>query len=266
MKKVVFITGISSGFGLAMATHLTECGHKVYGTSRKSGFALPGVIVLKADVTRADEVQNAVAEVISHEGRIDVLINNAGIGLAGAVEDFHDNESILEYNTNLLGVHRASRSVLPIMRKQGSGTIITIGSIAGIMGIPFQGFYSASKFALEGLMQAMRYEVAPFGVKVVMVNPGDFQTGFTNNRQIASGTTDKAYKIRFEKALKVIEHDETNGLAAEILARKIGKIVNMQNPAHRYVIASAEQKLAVLLSKILPSKWFFNLIAGHYKV
>ena len=266
MKKVVFITGISSGFGLAIATQLAAAGPRVYGTSRKSGFSLPGVVTLKADVTQMEEVEAAVAEVIRNEGCLDVLINNAGIGLAGAIEDFREDEAFREINTNLLGVYRTTRCVLPVMRSQNKGTIITISSIAGMMGIPFQGFYASSKFAVEGLMQALRYEVAPFDIQVVMVNPGDFRTGFTGNRQIVGSNTGGAYHSAFEKTLNVIEHDENSGLNAEVLAKKILKIVEMQNPAHRYVVASVEQKLAVMLQRILPAKLFFRILASHYKI
>ncbi|HAK00491.1 MAG TPA: oxidoreductase, partial [Bacteroidales bacterium] len=150
MEKVVFITGVSSGFGLAIAMELAESGHKVYGTSRRDGLSLPNVVVLKADVNVFGSITHAVDTIIQKEGRIDVLINNSGIGLGGAIEDFSEQEAEKELNTNFLGVFRTIKCVLPYMRKQQGGTIITIGSIAGLMGIPFQGFYSASKFALEG--------------------------------------------------------------------------------------------------------------------
>lgn len=266
MKKVVLITGVSSGFGHAIARLLAGMGHIVYGTSRSGQTSIEGVRVLVANVNYTQEVVSVVQEVVMRESRLDVLINNAGFGIAGAIEDFSDEESMLELNTNFLGVHRCCQAVLPYMRNQGKGTIITIGSIAGIMGIPFQGFYSASKFALEGYMQALQYELQPYGVKVVMVNPGDFTTGFTANRIFVGAAANSHYSHRFRQALEVIEKDETNGLNPEVIARKVSAIVSAKKPRFRYIVASFDQKLAVCLSKILPGRLFFKIIAGHYRV
>jgi len=266
MRKVVLITGVSSGFGYAIAQLLSKQGHLVYGTNRKEHLEQDGINILKLDVTRPVEVENAVQTIISREGRIDVLINNAGFGIAGALEDFSEEEAMLELNTNLLGVYRCCKYVLPHMRKQGYGTIVTIGSIGGLMGIPFQGFYAASKFGVEGFMQSLRYEVKPYGVKVVLVNPGDFNTGFTANRQLVGQTAQSDYHQRFQNTLNVIEKDESGGLKPEILAKKVAEIVAAKNPRHRYIVASFDQKLAVLLSKIMPAKWFFKIMGGHYKV
>ncbi|MBW6497029.1 MAG: SDR family oxidoreductase [Bacteroidales bacterium] len=265
MRKVVLITGVSSGFGYAIAQLLSKQGHLVYGTNRKEHLEQDGINILKLDVTRPEEIENAVRTIISREGRIDVLINNAGFGIAGALEDFSEEEALLEINTNLLGVYRCCKYVIPHMRKQGFGTIITIGSIAGLMGIPFQGFYAASKFGVEGFMQSLRYEVQPFGVKVVMVNPGDFNTGFTANRKMVRATATSDYQQPFRTTLNVIEKDESGGLKPHVLAKKVAEIVASKNPRHRYIVASFDQKLAVILSKIMPAKWFTKLIAGHYK-
>ncbi|HSV89272.1 MAG TPA: SDR family oxidoreductase [Bacteroidales bacterium] len=266
MKKVIFITGVSSGLGLAIAKQLEMLGHIVYGSSRNENFDLEGIQVIKMDVTRSGEIDQAIQFIISREGRIDVLINNAGIGLAGAIEDFSEQEAYFEMNTNFLGAYRCCKVVLPYMRKQKGGTIITIGSIAGLMGLPYQGFYSASKFALEGLMESLRYEAKQWGIRVVMVNPGDFRTGFTANRLKVENSVKSEYQKSIIRALTVIGNDETGGLLPDTLARKLSKIIIYKNPKHRYIVASFEQKLAVLLSKILPSKWFSKIIAGHYKV
>ncbi len=262
----MLITGVSSGFGRAIARLLASRGHIVYGTSRSDQTAIDGVGVLVANVNKPEEVENAVGKIFDREGRIDVLVNNAGFGLAGAIEDYSEGEAMLELNTNFLGVHRCCQAVLPYMRKQGNGTIISIGSIAGIMGIPFQGFYSASKFAVDGYMQALQYELKPYGIKVVMVNPGDFKTGFTDNRQLVKAATNSPYSHRFRQALEIIEKDETNGLNPEVIAKKVAAIVSAKNPRYRYIVASFDQKLAVCLSKVLPQKMFFKIIAGHYKV
>jgi short-subunit dehydrogenase len=154
------------------------------------------------------------------------------------------------------------------MRNQGSGTIINIGSIGGLMGLPFQGYYSASKFAVEGFSEALRMEVKQFGINVVVVNPGDFSTNNTANRKnyLAPDSDKSVYKNQFDKTLSVIEHDENNGWNPEILARKMVRIVNCKNPQQRYVIASFEQKLAVFIKKILPGKLFSKILEDHYKI
>lgn len=265
MGKVIFITGVSSGFGKAMAEGLSGQGHVVYGSSRRPGFKTEGVQVLKMDVTVEEEVKQAVQTIVDREGRIDVLINNAGFGLAGALEDFTEEEAKMEFETIVLGAYRCSRSVLFHMRRQKAGMILSVGSIAGLMGIPFQGFYSASKFGLEGLMQALRYEVSRHGINVVMLNPGDFDTGFTKNRRLVEKTPDSDYKERFFRTLDVIEKDEGSGLKADVLAKKVTSIVGKRNPRHRYIVASFDQKLAVFLNRALPPKWFFRIIGSHYK-
>ena len=158
--------------------------------------------------------------------------------------------------------------LLPVMRKQGGGTIINFSSIGGLMGLPFQAFYSASKFAIEGFSEALRMEVKQFNIKVVLINPGDFHTNNSANRRnfLAPTGTNDPYHDQFEKTLAIIEKDEANGWEPVVLARKIVKIVECKNPRQRYIIASFEQKLAVVLKYILPGKWFRKILEDHYKI
>ncbi len=265
-KKVVLITGISSGFGKQTAILLAENGHTVYGTVRKLVETPNGVNVLVMDLLEAESIEKSVHTILQKEGRIDVLINNAGMHTGGSVETLPDEYIRKQFETNFFGLADLTRNVLPAMRKQGSGTIINIGSIGGLMGLPFQGFYSASKFAVEGFSEALRMEVKQFGIKVVVVNPGDFHTNNTANRRgfLAETSENNAYSVQFEKCLSVIENDESNGWNPEILARKMVKIVNCRNPRQRYIIASFEQKLAVFIKKILPGKLFSKILADHY--
>jgi short-subunit dehydrogenase len=160
------------------------------------------------------------------------------------------------------------REVLPVMRKQGGGTIINFSSIGGLMGLPFQAFYSSSKFAIEGFSEALRMEVSQFNIKVVLINPGDFHTSNSANRRSFLATTGEndPYKLQFEKTLNVIEKDESNGWKPEILAKKIVRIIECNNPRQRYIIASPEQKLAVVLKYILPGKLFRMILQDHYKI
>jgi len=267
-KKVILITGISSGFGKETSSLLAQNGHIVYGTVRKPSEINPFVHVLQMDLMNLDSVTKVVDTILEEKGRIDVLINNAGMHTGGPIETLLTEYIKMQMETNFTGFVHLTREILPVMRKQCGGTIINIGSIGGLMGLPFQGYYSAAKFAMEGFSEALRMEVKQFGIKVVVVNPGDFHTNNTANRRsflAVSGEND-AYSAQFEKTISVIEKDEINGWNPEILAKKIARIVDCKNPRQRYVVASFEQKLAVVLKKILPGKIFRKILEGHYGI
>lgn len=267
-KKVILITGISSGFGKQTAVLLARNGHTVYGTVRKQVETTDNVNILVMDLLNIESIEKSVQTILQKEGRIDVLINNAGMHTGGPLETLPDEYIRKQFETNFFGLAELTRKVLPAMRKQESGTIINIGSIGGLMGLPFQGYYSASKFAVEGFSEALRMEVKQFGIKVVVINPGDFHTNNTANRRgfLAETSETDAYSVQFEKTLSVIEKDENNGWNPETLARKMVRIVNCGNPRQRYIIASFEQKLAVFVKKILPEKLFSKILADHYGI
>jgi NAD(P)-dependent dehydrogenase (short-subunit alcohol dehydrogenase family) len=267
MNKVVLITGISSGFGKQTAGYLAQKGHIVYGTVRKDIEVSPNVHILKIDLTNNESIKAAVDSVVKKEGRIDVLINNAGMHTGGSVETTPIEHVKLQMDTNFIGLIQILRAVLPIMRKQRQGTIINFSSIGGLMGLPFQAFYSASKFAIEGLSEALRMELREFNIKVVVINPGDFHTSNTTNRQkFISIGSDDPYETQFRKTLSIIEKDETGGWPPEFMARKLYRIIENRNPRHHYVISSFEQKLAVILKRILPNEWFDSILRSHYGI
>jgi NAD(P)-dependent dehydrogenase (short-subunit alcohol dehydrogenase family) len=238
MKKVILITGISSGFGKETSELLAVKGHTVYGTVRKEVESVTKVHVLKLDLTDTNSIKRAVETVLQKEGRIDVLINNAGMHTGGPIETSPIENIKLQMDTNFLGMAQLTREVLPVMRKQGSGTIINFSSIGGLMGLPFQAYYSASKFAIEGFSEALRMEVKQFNIKVVLINPGDFHTNNSINRRnfLAPTGTSDPYNKQFIKTLTIIEKDESNGRAPEVLAKKISRIVDCKNPGHRYIL------------------------------
>ena len=242
---IVFITGVSSGFGLETARLLAQEGHTVYGTVRR-------------------EVEPI--QVIEKEGRIDVLVNNAGMGIGGPLEFATEEEIRLQMDTNFMGLVHCVDAVLPHMRRQGGGKIIALSSIGGLMGLPFQGFYSASKFAIEGYCEALRLETQQQGVKVVVLRPGDFSTGFTGSRKkVADEAALQAYPL-YREAIEKVEHDENGGLKPVVLAQRISRIINMQHPRNGYVVASFEQKLSVWIKRILPAKWFDRILGSYYKL
>jgi NAD(P)-dependent dehydrogenase (short-subunit alcohol dehydrogenase family) len=268
MKKVVFITGISSGFGKSISSLLAQKqGYTVYGTCRSACGADSKIRVLQLDVTDRDGVRRCINQVLESEGKIDVLINNAGMHTGGPLEMIPDDLARLQMETNFMGPVHLVKAVLPSMRRRKEGTIINITSIGGVMGLPFQGYYSAAKFALEGWSEALRMELRPFNIKVIVIEPGDFHTRNTANRiNIYKAGGDDSYEAQFAKTLDVIRKDENGGWHPDKLALKIADILEKKNPAEKYIVASVSQKLAVALKRILPQKWFDAILRGHYAI
>lgn len=262
-SKVVLITGASSGIGRAAAEYLMKKGFHVYGTSRKASGnieesedsdALTGGFfkMISMDVTDEESVDKAVNSVIEKEGHIDVLVSNAGAGIAGSVEDVSMEEARSQFEVNFFGTLRVIKSILPFMRKQGYGKIIAISSVAGVISIPYQAHYSSSKYAVEGLAEALRYEVAPFGIKVCIVEPGDTRTGFTKSRIKAQGANEESpYYERFARSLARMEKDEQNGASPVSVARVIYKMTEKKKPPVRTTVG-LQYKTILFLKKILP--------------
>ncbi len=265
MSKVILITGVSSGFGKETSALLAAKGHIVYGTVRKECEVHPSVKVLKMDLLDPVSIKEAVDTVIKNEGRIDVLVNNAGMHLGGPIEEAPADLFKRQMETNVNGLVFMLQSVLPYMRKQNYGTIINFSSIGGLMGLPFQPFYSASKFAIEGLSESLRMEISQFNIKVVVINPGDFHTSNTANR-INIVVKDGPYDKQFEISRAKYENDENNGGKPIMLAKKLVKIIECKKPHNRYIISTFEQKLSVYLKKILPVGTFSKIIASYYNI
>ena len=264
--RVVLITGASSGIGRACADLLGEHGHIVYGTSRQPLADAPkGWRWLELDVTSDDSVQRAVATVLAAEGRIDVVVNNAGYALAGALEDTSIEEAKQQLDTNLLGAMRVCKAVLPSMRERRAGLFIHISSLGGEVGLPFQGLYSASKFALEGLTESLRQEVAPFGIQATLVQPGDVRTRITDNRvQARQSGPGSAYRASFEKALRTIEADERAGVPPEDVARRVLELLEKGSVRVRYSVGKLAQRAAVVAKSVLPSRTFELIVMSLY--
>lgn len=265
MSKIIVITGASSGFGKATAERLAEHGHKVYGLCRRS-IEHPTIQYVQADVRNREMIAEVIAQIVEKEGRIDVLINNAGMGIGGSLELATKEEIDVQMGTNFMGCVNMCQKVLPYMRKQRDGKIINLSSIGGVMGLPYQGFYSASKFAIEGFSEALSAEVKRWGISVSLVEPGDFATNFTASRKNSEITMkDPEYGPVFKKSLSLIEKEENGGLKPEVLAKRIEGIVEAKRPRLRYVVANLEQKLSVLLKRVLPGNMFVNILRGYYK-
>ena len=267
---VVVITGASSGIGEACARHLAGWGMRVYGLSRRVPAltpSLPQLTHLVADVTDDQSVNEAIRGIYEAEGRIDVLINNAGSGLAGAVEDTSPAEALRLFEVNLFGVLRLTRAVLPGMRARRSGMILNIGSIGGLLAIPFQGLYSASKFALEGLTESLRLELRGTGVRVVLLEPGDHATGFTASRTpTAASTTNPAYAVACARAIARMSADESSGPSPDRVARLVLRLLQTEHPRLRHTVGPLPQRAAVWLKRLSPYALVERILAGYYGV
>ena len=266
MARVVLITGASSGIGRACAVRLATAGDRVYGTSRRTDVDAPsGVTMIQMDVDDERSVDAGVNRILAAAGRIDVVVNNAGFGIGGALEDTPIADAEALFNTNFFGVLRVCRAVLPTMRAQRSGTIVNISSLAGRIGLPFQGMYSATKFAVEGATEALRMEVRPFGIRVVLIEPGDFRTGFTaHRRRIAPA--DSAYTAYMDRALHVAETDEMNGASPEAVARLVERVIRVPTPRVRYTVGGMSQRMAAGLKRVLPSRVFEWGLRHYYRI
>lgn len=244
----------------------------VYGTSRhpetstpETSTPEPAWATLTMDVREEASVKTAVETILEREGRLDVVVNNAGFGIAGAIEDTTPAEAQAQFATNFFGVLRVIRAALPVMRQQKAGTIINIGSIGGLIGLPFQGLYSATKFALEGLSEALSKEVRPWGIHVVLVEPGDFRTAFTSNRQtVEKATSASPYWESFSRALEIMKRDESQGADPQRVARLLEQIIRSPHPRLRYRVGFWSQKLAASLKALLPDRLFDWIIRSHY--
>ncbi len=256
MARVVLVTGASAGIGRACADGLCETGWTVVGASRRGSTSGPwtGLVM---DVDSDKSVRAGVAGVLARHGRIDAVVASAGWGVAGAVEHTTIDEAKAQVETNFWGATRVVQAVLPAMRAQGGGRIVLISSIGGVVAIPFQAFYSASKFALEGLGEALAYEVAPFGIDVTLVEPGNIRTDFTTNRKMAARSTDDdVYKSALDTAVGVMERDEVNGAAPDSVAAVVLKVLDSRRPPRRVSVGKSGERIGILAKRLLPHRIF----------
>lgn len=265
MSKVVLITGGSSGIGKSVGEFLTQKGFIVYGTSRnperysKSQFNL-----VKLDVSDTKSIEEAVKMVIDKQGRLDVLINNAGAGITGPIEEIPDAEIQRNFETNFFGPIRVIKAVLPQMRIQNAGLIINVTSIAGYMGLPYRGIYSASKGALELLTEAFRMEIKGFNIEMTNVAPGDFATNIAAGRYHAPILENSAYKKPYGATLNLMNSHVDAGKDPQLMASAIFNIINTPQPKIHYKVGEFMQKFSIVLKRILPDKVYEKMLMKHY--
>lgn len=267
MNKVVLITGGSSGIGKSIGEFLHHKGFVVYGTSRNPEKVLNAIFPLIAlDVRDVDSIDKAVAKVIAISGRLDVVINNAGVGITGPLEEIPTAEIKNNFETNLFGPIEVMKAVLPQMRAQQSGLIINITSIAGYMGLPYRSVYSASKGALELITEALRMEVKPFGIQITNVAPGDFATNIAAGRFHAPLLKGSAYEKTYGDTLKTMDEHVNSGSNPNEMAEAVYKIILTKEPKIHYKIGVFMQKISIVLKRILPDKVYEKMLMNHYKL
>ncbi len=267
MSKVVLITGGSSGIGKSIGEFLHQKGFVVFGTSRNPERIENSVFPLVAlDVRNTESVQKAVSEVIEKSGRLDIVINNAGVGITGPLEEIPSEEIKNNFETNLFGPIEVMKAVLPQMRTQKSGLIINITSIAGYMGLPYRSVYSASKGALELITEALRMETKSFGIHITNVAPGDFATNIAAGRYHAPVIKGSAYEIPYGNTLKEMNQHVDSGSNPNDMALAIYAIIQNPHPKVHYKVGAFMQKFSIVLKRVLPDKMYEKLLMNHYKL
>jgi short-subunit dehydrogenase len=265
--KVVLITGASSGIGKSIGEFLHSKGFIVYGTSRNPENVTNSIFPLVAlDVRDVNSIQKAVSDVIQKSGRIDVVINNAGVGITGPLEEIPIAEIKNNFETNFFGPIEVMKAVLPQMRAQKLGLIINITSIAGYMGLPYRSIYSASKGALEIITESLRMEVKSFGINITNVAPGDFATNIAAGRYHAPVISGSDYEKSYATVLKTMNDHVDSGSNPLQMAEAIYKIIQTPNPKIHYKIGAFMQKFSIVLKRILPDKMYEKMLMNHYKL
>ena len=233
-QKVALVTGVSGGIGRATADLLASRGWRTFGTMRQLADAPGGVELLRLDVRDAVSVESCVKAVLVATGRIDVLVNNAGVALYGALEETSIDEAKALFDTNVFGVMRMTQAVLPVMRRQGAGRIVTIGSVAGFVAIPYEGIYVATKYALEGWAETLAYEVRRFGIRVVLIEPSFIRTDIDRNVSRAQSSIPE-YADERRRAETGLAHNVAHGEESSVVAETVWKAVTSKRPRLRYL-------------------------------
>jgi NAD(P)-dependent dehydrogenase (short-subunit alcohol dehydrogenase family) len=275
-ERVALITGASAGIGQATADRLHDRGWIVVGASRRgtaSGGGRWSSMVM--DVDDDDSVRTGMEKVVAEHGRLNAVVACAGWGLAGAAEQTPIELAKRQLETNFWGAVRVVQAALPVMRRQGGGRVVLVSSIGGIVALPFQAFYSASKFALEGYGEALAYEVAPFGIEVTLVEPGNVRTEFTEKRLDvvppgdvvpSHGEDQDVYADMVAKSVGLMERDEQNGVPPEQVATVIARVLESRHPRRRVSVGKPDERVGIIAKRLLPFGVFERAAKGSLGV
>lgn len=259
-NKTIIITGASAGIGKALAEYFGKQGHSVYGLSRKK-VESPYFTSIATDITEKEQIDNAINQILEKEKQIHILINNAGMGMVGAVEDATKEDITKLFNLNLVGAVQMITAVMPTMREQKQGQIINISSIGSEMGLPFRGFYSASKSALDKVTEAMRYEVSQWNVEVCTLHLGDIKTNIADHR--VKSNISKPYELIFNKVYALMNAHVDSGTEPIEVAKYIDKLLQKKTWKAHYYFGKFGQKIGVPLKWLLPQNFYENLMRKY---
>lgn len=262
-KKVIVITGASSGIGETLANHFVQKGHQVYGLSR-SKQDHTSYEHIPTDVTNKENVYQSIQKIINEAGRIDVLINNAGVGMLGAIEDVVKEDLDKLINVNIYGVIYTMQAVLPLMRGQKFGHILNVSSIASNHGLPFRGYYSASKSAIDRITESVRLENHKLGIEICTLNFGDIKTSIAESR--IQSTVSSFYKSKYEKLVQNINMEVDHGTDPKDLIPIIEKFIHRKNLKPHYNIGKPMQTFSVTLKRVIGQRMFEKLLAKYSKL
>ena len=271
-NKVAIVTGSAAGIGYEIAIHLAKNGFRTYASMRSLQKAngitemannenLP-LSLIQIDVTDDISITKAIDTVIKDSGRIDVLVNNAGYGLVGSVEDMSIEELKAQYETNVFGTFRVTKAVLPYMRKEHGGSIINISSIAGRIALPMYSAYVSTKFAIEGLSESMAYELEPFGIKVAIIEPGAIKTNFRRELAAKGSSEDSPYSSMIQSPSKAIEKMLKHRLYPEEVAKTVIQAIENPKPKLRYIVGKDAEELIELRWKTSDEE-FFHMVGQN---
>jgi len=266
MSKIIIVTGASSGIGKSVAKLLSSNGFKIYGTCRDpKKYNISDFNLLKCDLTNIDQIKDFINYVVNKEGRIDVLINNAGIGITGPLEETSQDDMKRAFQTNFFGPVEMIKQCIPIMRKKNDGLIINITSVLGYFGIPYRGIYCATKSSMEIIGEVFSMELKKFNIRVVNIAPGDFKTDIISRRIDSIENSLSIYKKDYSKSIESANKHVQNAQSPETISKLILKIINSNNTKIHYKIGSFIQKFSIFLKRILPDKLFEKILLYYSK-
>lgn len=266
MSKVVLITGASSGIGKNVSLFLTKQGFTVYGTCRNPDkYDINEFSLLKCDINSNEQIKKTVEFIVKKENKIDILINNAGIGITGPIEETTELEIKSAFQTNLFGPINIIKACIPHMRKNHKGLIINITSVLGYFGIPYRGIYCSTKSSLEIVGEVLSMELKKFNIRVVNIAPGDFKTDIVSRRIDASVSKESLYKNEYDRSMQSANEHVKNAENPEIISHLIFKIINSKNPKIHYKVGQFIQKFSIILKFILPDRLFEKILLKYSK-
>ncbi len=263
-NKIVVVTGASAGIGFAIASHLHKEGHTVYGVSRSYPKQKYDFKYFLCDITNQEMIDQLIQSLAKEQTGIDVLVNCAGMGISGSIEETSEKQYDKIFAVNVKGMFLLTKSLLPLLRKGSKAKIINIGSVAGELFIPFQGFYSMTKASVGAFSEALRLELKPFGIDVSTILPGDTKTDFTANREKNLETKTSLYKERAGRSVARMEHDEQTGKSPFTVAKAVSKLIKKKSMPISYTIGF-QYKLFLFLKRIFPKRmvsWVVYLMYG----